>query len=48
MPIRKGLLEELVVNAAQEALQKTDLEALADGILERGKKIAEDTSVLTC
>ena len=46
MPIRKDLLEELVVNAVQEALQKTDLEALADGILERGKKIAEDTSVL--
>ena len=46
MPIRKDLLEELVVNAVQEAFHKTDLDALADGILERGKKIAEDTSVL--
>ena len=46
LPVRKELLEELVVNAVQEALQKTDLEALADGILEQGKKIAEDSSVL--
>lgn len=46
LPIRKELLEELVVNAVQEAFSKTDLDALADGILEQGKKIAEDESVL--
>lgn len=45
-PVRKELLEELVVNAVQEAFSKTNLNALADGILKRGKKIAEDKSVL--
>ena len=46
LPVRKELLEELVMNALQEALQKTDLEALADGIMEQGKKLADDASIL--
>ena len=45
-PVRKELLEELVVNAIQEAFQRADLDALAEGIIERGKKIAEDASVM--
>lgn len=45
-PIRKELIEQLVIDAVVEAFNKTDLDYLADKILEQNKKTLEDTSVL--
>lgn len=45
-PVRKELIEQLVIDAIIEGFNKTDLDYLADKILEQNKKTLEDTSVL--
>jgi hypothetical protein len=46
-PIRKEILEKLVVDATYEALAKsTDIKALADRILKKAKEAVADRSIL--
>ena len=45
-PVRKERIEQVVIDALQEAFNKTDLDWLADRILEQNEKVTRDTSVM--